>query len=198
MIRGALAALSVVLLAVALLAGLERARGTAALAEAQAAQERGELPLAIAAARVAAEARVPYTSHADAALALLEQIADSTEGTRNSATAVLALRVARQAAEATQQVERARALGLRESALEAAKATELAPDPRDAQAASAPPRPTGIGRGAVAPLAQLAMTLGALGILAALAWVAVQRRLRWGVALVTAATALLVLARLLP
>lgn len=203
-VRGVAAALLVVGVAVALLAGLERARGRSALAEAQAARLRGELPLAIAAARVAAEARVPFTEHADAALTLLESLADDAVTARDPAMAGLALRVARQAAEATQQAERAQSLGLREHAVETAKkATELAGDPLAAPPEPGMPspaavRPTGIGRGPVSWVAQLAMTLGVLSVGGALAAVWWSRRLRWGAALGAVGTALLAVARLLP
>lgn len=200
--RGVAAALFVALAAILLLAGLERARGRAALGEAEAAHARGELPLAIAAARVAAEARVPYTGHADGASMLLETIAEQAVAARDPATAGLALRVARQAAEATQQTERARTLGLREQAVEAAKKPNELPDPQATplEPGAVPPmsRPTGVGRGPVTLAAQIAMTVGALAILGALAAAWWARRLRWGLLALALGTALLAVARVLP
>lgn len=202
--RGIAAALAVLVVTTVLLAGLERARGQAALGEAEAARLKRDLPLAIAAARVAAEARVPYTSHADRALRLLETMGEEAVVARDPATAMLALSVARQAAEATQQLDRARALGLRVHSIETAKrstevpvdAQTVPPDPAATPARAT--RPTGVGRGPLSASAQGAMTLGAMAALAALAAVWWATRLRWGVLVLAVGTALLAAARLLP
>lgn len=193
----ALAVLSLLLAAAVLLAGLERARGSAALAEAQVAESRGELPLAIAAARVAAEARVPYTDHADNALALLERVADRARASRDPATASLALRVARQAAQATGQG--AREASLRQRLREDEAALEKAPVQLGGETAQRPaePRATGAGRGSIGALAQLGMVLGvallALALLFALRGPAA--RLRLCFALSACGTLVLALAR---
>lgn len=157
---------SVALLALAMLAGLERARGAAALSEAQAAEGRDDYPTAIAAARVAAESRVPYTHHADHALDLLERTAERAKIAREPATAALALRVARQAALATGRTERERALARKEE--------ELFAQPEQKQTA---PRPTGTGRGALGPVPQLGMMVGVAAFAAAL-WLALRREPR--------------------
>lgn len=181
-----LAVLSVLLVAVFGLAGLERARGAAALSEAQAAEAQGDLPAAIAAARIAAEARVPYTQHADHALDLLERCAERASVSRDPAGATLALAVARQAAEATGQHERAAALAQKEAS--------LLPD-----GAPSSTRPTGFGRGPVGLASRLGMFAGVAVLIAALG-VALGRKgapLRVCAALSVLGTALLVAARLL-
>lgn len=161
-----LAVLSIALLAVALLAGLERARGAAALSEAQAAEGRDDLAAAIAAARVAAEARVPYTHHADHALDLLERTAERARAGRDPSTAALALRVARQAAQATGQTEREERFRTKEREL----AADKKPDATFAQEGQKPsePRATGTGRGPIGLGSQLGIALGVTLLTAAL------------------------------
>jgi len=204
--RAALGLVLLVLATAGLLAVCETYRGEAALAAAQTAEAHGEAPLAIAAARVALEARVPYTEHAAHASTLLERLAARAKEARDPATAALALRVARQGAEATGDDERAEALRLQERALAAPVMVpgSEAPGSEGARPEATEPvrrpselRATGLGRGPVGLPVQLAMVLGiallGAAFVGALQRPAVSRRLCFGLSV--AGTVVLAAAR---
>lgn len=153
MTRMAWAAVGLVLLVsttFGMLAALETYRGRVALATAQTAEAHGEYSEAIAAARVAIEAHVPYTDHAEHASTLLERLAARAKESRDSTTAALALRVGRQAAEAIGNDARAAELRARERDLAGPAPVE---QPRE-------PRATGVGRGPIGLGSQLTCALG--------------------------------------
>lgn len=180
MIRVLVALLLGVLLAVVGLGALETHRGEGALRDAEAARAAGNWPAAITAAKVAAEARVPYTHHASAALDLLERIASEAEAAREADSAALARRIAVPIADADGDGDRAARLRSQEKS-----GSETNPN-----------LPRG-GRGA---RSSVAVALAALGILVVAAGVLLLRsgkRSGWLYALTAAGSALLLCARLL-
>lgn len=170
---------TVLLLTFAGLGALEVQRGERALAQAEAATEARDWPTAIAAARVAAEARVPYTDHGTRAREMLERIATRASDARDPDAAEVALRLAEQLAVATGDEARRERL-------------------RSKRDSDAPVR--GSGGHQRGPRSELGMLASVLGVLLWIAGVIMVKRagtLRWVLGLSASGSVCLVLARLL-